>query len=110
MYIMRNRKSWNWFEAWEVEGLDVQLVARLDRARGYAGVPFSLSSGFRAGDPKAHGKRLAVDIRAAGAWQRYQIVRGLIKAGVPRIGVYDRHVHADVDKSLPPGMWSGRSK
>jgi len=92
------------------EQMNYWLIARLDLARIKAGIPFSVSSSFRPGDPGAHGKGLAVDIRAHNSKTRFAIVKAAIAAGFPRIGVYDRHIHLDVDTSLPPGMWSGVSE
>ena len=40
-----------------------------------------------------------------------KIISGALLAGFRRIGVYDRHVHLDVDEKLPQDvMWWGVSK
>lgn len=90
--------------------MSTQLLCMLDDAREAAGMPFSISSHYRPGDSGAHGRGLAVDIRARGSAQRMTIVRALLDQGFPRVGVYDAHIHADIDASLPPGMWAGVSK
>lgn len=87
-----------------------ELLRLLDGARGRAGVSFVVTSHYRPGDDGAHGRGLAVDIRAHGSADRMAIVRGLMSSNFPRIGVYDRHIHADIDDTLPPGMWAGVSK
>jgi hypothetical protein len=103
----------------EVAGLDHRLVARLDRARGYAGVPFEITSGKRteeenaaAGGVKnsAHVRGLAVDLRCPGSGARYFMLKGLLAAGFDRIGVYDLHFHVDIDEALPARVcWVGTS-
>lgn len=103
----------------EVEGLAPQLVAMLDKARDLSGVSFIIASGRRteaqnaeAGGVKnsAHVRGLAVDLRCYTAAARFRMVRGLFLAGFRRIGVYDRHVHADVDDTLPLDVvWVGVS-
>ena len=100
-----------WFTDAEVEGLDPELVRRLDTARGFAKVPMEITSGYREGDDKSHGRGLAVDLRCSTSYRRMRIVSGALVAGFRRIGVYDRHVHLDVDEKLPQDvMWTGVSK
>jgi hypothetical protein len=83
----------------------------LDDARSIAGVPFVLTSAFRAGDPRSHGRGLAVDIRCSDSETRWRILKGVILAGFLRIGIYDRHIHVDIDESLPQRVaWWGRSQ
>ena len=99
------------------ERLSPYLLALLDTTREIAGVPIYISSDFRPGDPLSHGRGLAVDIvddrRSDGitsAW-RFLITGAAIAAGFKRIGVYDGHIHLDVDESLPQGrLWVGVSK
>jgi hypothetical protein len=108
-----------WFTAVEITGLDPRLVEKLDFARTAAGVPFKITSGRRTREANAaaggvgasaHIRGLGVDLAAPSSGFRYAIVTGLIAAGFTRIGVYDRHVHADIDPSLPPRvMWVGAS-
>jgi len=93
----------------EPEKMNEALLRMLDRARGIAGVTFTITSSYRPGDPRSHGKGLAVDIRVKGSLQRLQIVQALLQVGFVRLGVYDLHIHADVDRTLPKGMWTGKS-
>lgn len=104
----------------EVRGLAARLVAMLNHARERAGVPFVITSGLRSEEENdaaggvgnsSHVKGLGVDVACSGSRERYLMVTGLLDAGFTRIGLYDRHVHADCDLSLPPQvMWTGKSK
>lgn len=109
----------NFFTKEEVEGLDPEFVAKLDWARGRAGVPFVITSGKRTPeenervtgvDASAHIKGLAVDLRVTDSIQRKKMVHALLLAGFNRIGIYDKHCHVDVDPDLPQDvMWVGVS-
>jgi uncharacterized protein YcbK (DUF882 family) len=101
----------------EVEGLDPQLVSRLEHARGFSKTPFIITSGYRtpiqnqsAGGVmhSSHTKGLAVDLSCRMSHARYRMVSGLILAGFNRIGLYTNHMHADMDESLPQDvLWLG---
>lgn len=88
-----------------------QLLLKLDKARGIAGVPFEITSDFRSGDPRAHGRGTAVDIRVRSGRQRFKIVQALLLVGFKRIGVYDKHIHADIAGDTFPQevLWIGES-
>lgn len=90
--------------------MSIQMLCMLDAAREQAGMPFVITSHYRPGDSGAHGYGIAVDIRARGSAERMTIVRALLDQGFPRVGVYDAHIHADIDVTLPPGMWAGKSR
>ncbi len=101
-----------WFSDAEIAGLEPILVEKLDQARGFAKVPFIITSGKRTkeqneavgGAPNsAHLRGLAVDLRCTGSNTRFKMISALILAGFRRIVVYsgDGHVHVDVDESLP---------
>ena len=95
------------------DSLDPKLIRWLDRARQIAGIPFEITSDFRPGDPRAHGLGKAVDIRARSSRARKLIVEGLLAAGFNRIGIYDKHIHADVadGPDFPQNViWLGTSK
>ena len=106
------------FKEKEVEGLQIRLVEMLDRAREYANIPFRLTSTVRSethneavgGVPhSSHILGLAVDISAETDSQRFKIMTGLIAIGFKRIGIYDHHIHADIDKLKPPEvLWLGK--
>ena len=105
-----------WFAESEIVGLSSMLVDGLDQAREIAGVPFAITCGFVETlgshvEHSAHLHGLAVDIRCWDSWSRAKILPALLEAGFRRIGIYDRHIHADIDYSLPhPVLWLGISK
>lgn len=80
------------------EGLDSRLVAMLESAERASGESFFITSAKRAGTKKnfsSHGAGLAVDIRCSDSGKRWKMLRGLMGAGFTRLGIYDRHIHAD---------------
>jgi uncharacterized protein YcbK (DUF882 family) len=91
------------------------LVELLDQARAAAGFPFFVTSGVRcaAHNAKAGGKPdsahlygYAADIACTLSGPRRRIVRGMLSAGAPRIGVHRSFVHVDVDPTKPQDlMW-----
>ncbi len=97
-----------WFKPEEVEGLCQELVCKLDSAREIANVPFKITSGFRAPDANAtaggvedsaHMSGKAVDLACIDGTSRFAMIKALLAAGFVRIGVYSKHLHADVDDS-----------
>ena len=107
---------WHYFKPEEVIGLDQELCAMLDRARGLAGVPFVITCGKRtpaqnadlaeAVSDSAHLTGNAVDLACTDSPSRYNMVRGLFLAGFTRIGIYSAHIHADNSTLLPEKvMW-----
>lgn len=105
----------SYFKPEEVAGLDSGLVEKLEHARYIAGVPFVITEGLASGGShvadSAHSRGLAVDLRCSRSLDRFRIVDGLLTAGFKRIGIYDKHIHADVDPSLPQTViWWGTSK
>lgn len=108
------------FSEREVRGLKPELVAKLDQARGFAGVPFIITSGYRSPEDNtaaggvedsAHTRGEAVDLACSSSSVRHKMLSSLYLVGFNRIGVYDRHLHADVSSSLPQGVtWWGKSK
>lgn len=120
------QRRWNYFEPSEVEGLDVEYVAKLDLARGRTieldpqkqGVPFVITSGFRsleknqsvigAVPDSAHTKGLGTDLKVDSSFQVALVVEALLSVGINRIGIYVNkdwqpiHIHNDVDPDKPP--------
>ena len=95
--------------------IDPLLITALDRARAFAGVPFSINSGYRCADHNAtlknssptssHVKGLAVDIHTGdNDGYRYRVVYGLLCAGFIRIGISRTFVHADIDPAKTQGV------
>jgi len=100
-------KKWDYFTEKEVLGLKTHFVDMLDKARGFAGISFVITSGFRTpeknkevgGSPtSAHLEGTGVDIRARNWVEVRKIVEGAIKAGITGITVYSNsnHVHLDL--------------
>lgn len=88
----------------EPEKMSRRLVAMLDLARHGAGIPFHITSSFRDGDDLSHGDGHGVDIACVSSSDRYAIVNSLLIVGFSRIGIYPRHIHADISRRLPQGV------
>jgi len=112
------KMAFRYFQDSEVEGLDVDFVNRLDRARHIAGIPFVITSGYRSPErnqsiigavaDSAHIKGLAVDMRVENSHEVFVMVHSLVVAGINRIGIYVNkdwqpiHIHADADPEKIP--------
>ena len=95
--------------------MDEDFIYALDRARGYAEVPFILTSTIRCAaynlkeevggsETSSHPKGLAGDIACITSYNRYRILYGLKKAGFTRIGIAKTFIHADQDTDKPKEM------
>lgn len=97
------------------------LLQMLDTARGYLGEPIVITSSYRTkqqnedccGSPNsAHLRGNAVDIRCSSDRYRLLLLKALIEAGFERIGVYEYHIHVDVEgawiNKLSPSLWIGK--
>lgn len=89
---------------------DLLFMLALDRARGSAGTPFVVNSGYRCEDHNekvgglensAHTKGVAADIDAPDSHTRFLVLRSLLEHGFTRIGVSDNFIHVDADDSKP---------
>lgn len=78
----------------------------LDDARGIAGIPFRINSGFRSKSHNAyvggskyssHCYGYAVDIHCTDSRSRAIIIDSLRKAGFNRFGIADTFIHTDND-------------
>ena len=87
--------------------MDADFLAKLDKARELANIPFTINSAYRNADQNAraggkpnssHLKGLAVDIRANDSSTRYMVLNALISVGFNRIGVASTFIHVDDDK------------
>ncbi len=108
--------NWNNFTDEEAQGLDLELMAMLDMARGKSGVPFIITCGIRTPEQNAalansvsdsaHLTGHAVDLACEDSGQRFKMLSALLDAGFTRIGIYQKHLHADNDLTKPQGvMW-----
>lgn len=106
--------NYRYFKDEELKGLDLELCAMLDRARGLAGIPFVITCGLRTPDQNdalaesvkdsAHLTGNGVDLACVDSPTRYAMLRGLILAGFNRIGIYSAHIHADNSPTLPQNV------
>jgi hypothetical protein len=112
--------NFKYFSDMEIAGLQGNLPAMLDRARGIAGIPFRLTATVATdghSPNSTHYKGLAVDIGlghlAEGAERdaaRWAILKGLFAAGFQRIEVCPLHIHADIGQQpeyASPICWLG---
>ncbi len=93
---------YKYFKESEIVGLKPEFVEMLDEARGLAGIPFRINSGFRTpehnkkvgGVPNSsHLKGGAADISCLSTSARWKIVTAGMKAGFTRIGIGKTFVH-----------------
>ena len=86
--------------------MDESFLSMLDDARGIAGIPFIINSGFRSKSHNAYvgGKEqsshlfgYAVDLHCTGSRERSIIISSLQKAGFNRFGIGNTFIHCDSD-------------
>jgi len=99
---------YTWFSEKESYKLQPDLMNRLDWARDIAEVPFIITSGFRTPEDNervggvensAHLTGWAVDIAYETEYELYRILYALLRQSFTRIGIYEGHVHVDMDPS-----------
>lgn len=86
--------------------MDKDFLAKLDKAREYAKIPFVINSAYRSPDhpesiknpSSSHIKGLAVDIKATDSRTRYRVLDALMSVGFNRIGIANTFIHVDDDK------------
>lgn len=103
------------------KNMDKNFVELLDKARGYAQVPFKITSGYRTqayhddltrrgyktSKTSAHLKGLAADISTRDSKTRWAVINSLIKFGAKRIGIGETFIHVDIDSSRTEDvMWT----
>ncbi len=105
----------DWFSAEEFdrpELLQKSLLYRLNWARTLARLPFQVTSDFRE-HSRGHSMGAAIDLRCWTSGQRWVMLGALYMAGFKRIGVYDRHIEANVlngEDVAIPALWTGKSR
>lgn len=108
MATITPKPTYKYFTDNEVVGLKPELISMIDKARGIAGVPFKINSGFRtpeqnkkAGGVKdsSHMSGKAVDIACTSDSNRHKIVTALLTVGFNRIGIAKTFIHADCDST-----------
>lgn len=87
--------------------MNEDFLAKLDKAREFANIPFIINSAYRSPEQNArvggkpnssHLRGLAVDIRANDSSTRYIVLNALVKVGFNRIGIASSFIHVDDDK------------
>lgn len=110
------KPMYKYFSEKEIVGLKPKLVEMLDKARGIAGIPFKITSGYRTTEHNAqvggvsdssHTTGLAVDLLVKDGVSGGKILLALVQAGFTRFGFYkDGHIHVDIDNTKPnPCYW-----
>ena len=88
--------------------MNYAFIEKLDYARGNAGIPFKINSGYRTQEHNAlvggrvgssHLKGLAADIGYNGSRDRYLILNALMEVGITRFGIAKSFIHCDLDNS-----------
>ena len=100
--------------------MDASFLQMLDDARGIAGTPFRITSGFRTPSHNAyvggvqpslkskgssHLFGYAADIASNNSADREVILNSLIRAGFRRIGIANSFIHVDNDPDKNPAVW-----
>lgn len=107
------KKKYKYFSEKEIVGLKPEFVEKLDKARGLAGFPFVIVSGFRTPehnkkvggkDNSAHLRGYACDIKAETSEKRWKLIKACMDVGFTRFGVNKTTVHVDCDPVLPQNV------
>lgn len=106
--------KYHFFTDEEVSGLDTELCAMIDMARGKAGIPFVITSGLRSFadnqglcesvSDSSHLTGHGVDLACSDSESRYKMLTACLASGFNRIGVYASHIHVDNDATKPPNV------
>jgi len=111
--LAKKKHVYKYFSEKEIYKLKPELVDKLDKARGIAGIPFKINSGFRTpehnkrigGKPdSSHLKGLAVDLHCKDSKSRYKILTSLLEVGFNRIGLADTFIHCDISDTKPQNV------
>ena len=88
--------------------MDDDFLRMIDEARGIAGIPFKINSGFRTVARNksvggtlnsSHLKGMAADIHCADSASRLKIVNAAFFVGFTRIGISKTFIHIDINAS-----------
>ena len=94
--------------------MDADFLRMIDVARGIAGIPFKINSGFRTvarnksvggTSNSSHLKGMAADIHCTDSVSRLKIVNAAFSVGFTRIGIAKTFIHIDNDDSKPSACW-----
>lgn len=115
MSILLTHFRWSDFDSPGEPGsgsnMQISTLELLEKARGLAGIPFIVTSGFRSEahnaelehsvQGSAHTKGHAIDVSCRTSQQRYKIVKALFEVGFNRIGIGKTFIHFDNDPDKP---------
>ena len=87
------------------DNMNVDFLNKLDEAREYANIPFTINSAYRSpthreslkNPTSSHIKGLAVDISVKDSITRFKVLDALIAVGFTRIGIASTFIHVDLD-------------
>lgn len=91
-----------------------EFLDMIDNARGIAGIPFKINSGYRTKEHNSivggrlgssHLKGCASDVHCNNSSNRTKILTALIQAGFRRIGIANTFIHVDCDNDKPNAIW-----
>ena len=99
------------FEEGSGSKMNYTFLEKLDQARGLAGIPFKITSGYRtkeynedlikrgykASKNSSHLKGLAADISVKDSKSRFIVINSLLLAGFTRLGISDTFIHVDLE-------------
>lgn len=96
----------------DVDGVDSLFLQALRKLALEVGQTLEVTSGYRPETPDSeHAERLAVDIAVQDGSTRRKVVEAALRLEIPRIGVYDRHVHLGCSPRFPQSvLWVGVSR
>lgn len=92
------------------DGMSRELLEKLEALRKRVGRPLRINSGFRTAAHNAsikgkansaHLRGLAADISTLDSKVRFAVLEAARSLGIRRLEIAPRHVHIDVDPSLP---------
>ncbi len=112
--------AWKYFSEAEGAGLAIDLMDRLDVARGLCGFPIVITSGKRTDSQNAaaggtadssHLLGLAADLHSpTGQFEREKLIWALGRAGFRRIEMATKHIHVCVNPAKQQDVaWFGVS-
>lgn len=121
--VVKEGKSWQYFKLSEKTGnfgtvadLKPELVDMADIGRGYSGIPWKITSGFRTPEYNKniggavnsdHLTGDAIDVLCRNDEERWKIIDGAMKAGFRRFGIGEGFVHIGLAKHKAQGvMWT----
>tara|TARA_R110000824_G_scaffold1834_4_gene9109 strand:+ start:589 stop:942 length:354 start_codon:yes stop_codon:yes gene_type:complete len=97
-----------------VNKVSSELISLLDKARGKAGIPFKINSGYRCENhpltkdnpTSSHALGLAADIKCTDSKSRAIMMDALVALDFERFGIGKSFIHADIDSEKPtPRIW-----